>query len=71
MLNDDQWRDARKQIICCILNTDMVNHFESVSKLKVCPHPPITHTDLLLLLLPLDLLLLLLISVLLLHFYTN
>jgi len=33
-LTDEQWHDCRKQIVECILNTDMVNHFGNVGKLQ-------------------------------------
>jgi cAMP-specific phosphodiesterase 4 len=33
-LTDEQWHDCRKQIVECILNTDMANHFGNVGKLQ-------------------------------------
>lgn len=34
-LTSEQWRDARKVMLCAILGTDMVNHFDQISKLQV------------------------------------
>jgi len=34
-LSKQQWLDARKQMIICILNTDMAYHFDNLKKLEV------------------------------------